>query len=324
MQAFYKLVYPQRSALFVDRFEWRYRVGYDPKVEPVMAVLPDDRVVGQAAMIPVRMHVDGAVRPASWFIDFIVAPEMQRKGIGQVLTKGLMELCDIWLGQPNDQSIGVLEKYGWKQQLGCYRFAYPINLVNVLRYRGLDPRVAACATVVQPFYRLLTRTIALRRPAALEVQPLRTVQSELTAIVKDDGQFSLVRDRDWLHWRLVDSPVASEYFHATVDDAHLILRVFASGGLRRAHILYLSDYASEAAVRALVARLIGWAFDHAIDLVWTVCSHPMLVGLLEGMFPSKLPVRFAYHAVGETGRSFEQRTLSLHAMDSDADIVYGG
>lgn len=322
VQAFYRQVYPQRRAAFVDRFEWRYRVGGGSPITPVMAILPDGRIAGQAAGIPVQLRVAGTVRAATWFIDFIVSPDLQRQGIGQVLTRAWMDRCDTQLGQPNDRSIGVLEKYGWRQQVGCYRFALPINLATVLRYRGMDPRVATAAGLAQPIYRALLRARARRR-RPLEVRPLSHV-GDLTAIVADPGPFGLVRDRGWLHWRFVDSPVASEYVHAADGDAHLILRVFADGGLRRAHVLYASEHASQDAIHNLLARLVLWALEHEIDLLWAVCSHPALVRQFGRLFPAKLPVRVSYHATGETGRSLEQHVLSLHAMDSDADIVYGG
>lgn len=323
VQAFYREVFPRRGEMFFERFEWRYRLGFDAQIQPVMAVAADGDIVGQAAMIPIRMHVDGAVHPASWFIDFIVRPGLQRQGTGQVLTKALMALCDTHLGQPNERSIGVLLKRGWQQQFGGYRFACPVNLPRVLRYRGLDRRLAACAAPIQPVYRLLKRTIPLRRAARIDVRPLSSVQDALPEIVRDDPAFSLVHDRSWLTWRLIDSPVAGEYFHANTDDAHLIVRFVDSGGLRRAHILYVSDHAREASVTRLVGGLLAWSFDHDIDMVWAACSHPMLVRVFGSLFPSKLPQGFVYHSVGAARPLLEQRVLSIHAMDSDADIVYG-
>ena len=323
MQAFYRQVFPRRSDVFFEGYEWRYRLGFDPLIQPVIAVAADGSIVGQAAMIPIRMYVDGVVHPASWFIDFMVMPGLQRHGVGQVLTSALMALCDTHLGQPNERSIGVLLKRGWQQQFGGYRFAYPIDVSAVMRYRGTDRRLVACASAVQPAYRLWKRAVAFRGAAPLDPQPLRAVAAELTEIVRDDIAFSLVHDHSWLTWRLLDSPFASQHFHASEDDAHVILRVVDSGGLRRAHILYLSDYASEASVRTLMRRLLSWSFESRIDLLWAVCSHPMLVRVLGQVFPSQLPQGFTYHAVGDARRPLEQRVLSMHAMDSDADIVYG-
>lgn len=319
---FLRAAFPLRSPQYFTHLDWHYRLGYDPASEPIVAVLPEGRVVGLAAAIPGRLRLDGAEHRANWYVDFAIAADLQRRGIGQALTQAWVTRCDTWLGQPNERSIGLLLKQGWRQSYGGYRFAMPLRPAALLRTRGANRALVGAVSALQPAYAAMRR-LATRGVRPLELRPIAAVAADLSAIVTDAGPFGLVHDHAWLQWRLVQSPVAHQHFHAHDGAAHLVLRVLESGGLRRAHILYVSDAAPEADVLRGLRRLVAWALANEIDVLWTVCSHPMLVKVLGSVFPSRLDVPFVHDARGAIKQALLERVLPVQAMDTDADIIYG-
>lgn len=321
--AFLRGAFAQRSPAYFNHLDWHYRLGYDPASEPVVALLPDGRVVGLAAAIPGRLRLDGEEHRANWYVDFAIASDLQRRGIGQALTQAWVARCDTWLGQPNERSIGLLLKQGWRPSFGGYRFALPLRPAAILRTRGLSRAIVGAASTFQPVYAAVKRLTTTRGVRPLELQPIASVAADLSAIVADSGPFGLVHDQAWLHWRFVESPAAHQHFHAQDGAAHVIVRVFDSAGLRRAHILYVSDAAADTEVRRTLRRLVAWSLDHGIDLMWTVCSHPRLVRILGEFFPSRLEVPFVHDARGPIQRALLERVLPVQAMDTDADIIYG-
>lgn len=321
--AFLHEAFPQRSPEYFGHLDWHYRLGYDDASEPLVAVLPDGRVVGLAAAIPGRLRLDGEEHRASWYVDFATAGDLQRRGIGQMLTRALNDRCDAWLGQPNERSIGLLRKQGWRQSYGGYRFALPLQLAAIARTRGHGRGLVAAASLLQPLYGTLNRLTTTRGIRPLDLHPIASVAADLSDIVTDSGPFGLVHDRAWLTWRLVENPTAHQHFHAQHGAAQVIVRVFTSGGLRRAHVLYVTDDAPDSDLRRLLRRLVSSALERDIDLIWAVCSHPSLVRVFGSVFPSRVAVPFLHDARGAVGAALSERILPVQAMDSDADIIYG-
>ena len=70
-------------------------------------------------------------------------------------------------------------------------------------------------------------------------------------------------------------------------------------------------------------RLISWAFEKRIDMVWAICSSPKLIGIFEKKLPFKIPIPFAYHCDHPSTTSlFQGHVVPIQAIDSDFDLIY--
>ena len=108
---FYKKVFKSRYKTLTNHWKWWYRsnyLGYEPII-----LIADNKVVGQAGLISVKIQIEKEILPAIWFIDFAVLPEYQGLGLGKILTKEWMNICPNQITFCNDHSLSIFKKFGW-------------------------------------------------------------------------------------------------------------------------------------------------------------------------------------------------------------------
>ena len=127
---FYKNTYHKRYKSLTSNWRWWYRAGYS-KFEPLILSV-DDKVIGQAGLIPIDLNILGNKVQAIYFVDFAILPKYQRKGFGQILTKEWMKICPNQITFCNNQSLKVFKKLGWKNDLSTKRLLRPINTLKFL------------------------------------------------------------------------------------------------------------------------------------------------------------------------------------------------
>ncbi len=72
---FYKKIYYRRHISLATNWRWWYRVGYN-KFEPLILSI-DNKVIGQAGLLPSDLNILGKKVSAIWFVDFAILPEFQ-------------------------------------------------------------------------------------------------------------------------------------------------------------------------------------------------------------------------------------------------------
>ena len=85
LSEFYKQVFKSRYKTLTSNWKWWYRsnyLGYEPIV-----LVTDNKVVGHAGLIPVKIKIGKKILSAIWFVDFAVLPKYQSLGFGKILTK---------------------------------------------------------------------------------------------------------------------------------------------------------------------------------------------------------------------------------------------
>lgn len=103
-----------------DRAFWNWHFAGNPLTDenkmPIWVAKSGDEIAGQLAAIPVEINVGGEQRRAMWILDFIVAPEFRRQGLGKRLVKAAESFCPLMLGVNTyeQHSPGLLKKLGWK------------------------------------------------------------------------------------------------------------------------------------------------------------------------------------------------------------------
>ena len=109
---FYKKTYHKRHKTLTSNWRWWYRIGYSEFESLILSI--DNKIIGQAGLLPIDLNILGNKVPAIWFVDFAILPEFQGKGFGQILTKEWMKICPNQITFCNNQSLRVFKKFGWK------------------------------------------------------------------------------------------------------------------------------------------------------------------------------------------------------------------
>ena len=134
LRQFYEAAFPERAAFLSEHWEWLYRVGRFPGIEPLVAV-ENERVIGHAGAIPVMVSRLGVVAPAIWFVDFKILPEFQGKGHGKALTEAWMAMCPDRITFCNERSMAVFRTLGWHENSNACVRSVPFELGGPLRTR---------------------------------------------------------------------------------------------------------------------------------------------------------------------------------------------
>ena len=88
---FYKKIYHKRYKSLAYNWRWWYRIGYN-QFEPLI-ISVDNKIIGQAGLLPVDLNILENKVPAIWFVDFAILSKFQGKGFGKILVKEWMKIC---------------------------------------------------------------------------------------------------------------------------------------------------------------------------------------------------------------------------------------
>ncbi|MBI5243310.1 MAG: GNAT family N-acetyltransferase [Elusimicrobia bacterium] len=309
--AFYARMFPERADLLSKHWRWWYRVGFLPGVEPIVAV-DKGAVVGQAGLLPVMLDCRGEAKPAIWFVDFAVLPELQGQGLGQRLTNAWMQLCPNRVTYCNEQSIRVFKKYGWKEKFDTVCRTLPIHIGKT-----------AAALLSLP-YRAMLRAWFASAPQ-LSPEPLPEDIGRLRGILQagPDAAVSVVRDEAWIRWRLLENPFKDSFRLFSLKDSYAIVRGFVYQGQKRVHVLYMDRAAEPDARGQLLRGILRWAVRQGADMAWTATNERPLLEAAALVLPRSRPVRFASHSEDAVTRSaLLDEHLPLQAIDSDNDLMF--
>lgn len=319
LRKFYEAAFPERAAFLSEHWEWLYRVGRFPGVEPLVLV-ENERVVGHAGAIPVMVSRLGVVAPAIWFVDFKILPEFQGKGLGKTLTAAWMEMCPDRITFCNERSMAVFRSLGWSERSDASARSQPFELAGPLRARyGLLG--AAAGAVLAPAARLYLRARAYGAPE-LKVEPLLNSAGGLAERLDDpSAPTRLVRDSDWMRWRLLENPRMSEHRLASSGGVNAVFRLFKSLGRTRAHLLHVGP--GPAAARAgLVKAFSRWALDQGVDDAWLATSDEALLSAAAPVLTRLHPLRFAWHSADAAVTAALAGALPTQGIDSDHDLMF--
>ena len=90
LSEFYKKTYQKRHNSLTNNWRWWYRVGYN-EFEPLILSI-DNKVIGQAGLLPIDLNILEKKIPAIWFVDFAILTEFQGKGFGQIFIHSLVKI----------------------------------------------------------------------------------------------------------------------------------------------------------------------------------------------------------------------------------------
>ena len=312
---FYKKIYHKRYKSLTSNWRWWYRVGYND-FEPLILSI-DDKIIGQAGLLPADLNILGNKVKAIWFIDFAILPEFQGKGFGKILTKEWMKICPNQITFCNNLSLKIFKKFGWKNNLSVKRMVKPINplkfipiikkfelnfINNTLRHfikKKYNQNFSINPYQIDNNFKIINDTFKIKK------------------IAKNDGSAEIIRDEEWLQWRLLECPYKKDIYFFEYKNNFAIVHIFVTENIKRLNILY--TYCTDSPqINELIMSIANWSINNNIDLLWMVNSDKDL----KKTFPRLLnkSINFAsWSSDNKISKILQNGLFDSQGIDSDVD-----
>jgi GNAT superfamily N-acetyltransferase len=209
VDALYRRVFgPDAAAASRLRWDWQYRRNpNNPEGGPLLWVAREGpTIIGHYATMPVRLSLGGKELNAAWGTDAMVAPERQRRGVGE-------ELFRVW-----DRSVGVALGLGLSEPSS--------RLLTKLHFPDVTPIPALVKPLTRRAVRLpkwpmavnrfvsavtlpIVRVAARVRPLRADIEPIRRFDATFTDLwerLTDRFELAVRRDATYLNWKFIEPP----------------------------------------------------------------------------------------------------------------------
>ena len=315
LSEFYKKTYYKRYKSLTSNWRWWYRVGYN-ELEPLILSV-DNKVIGQAAYLPINLNILGNIVPAIWFVDYVVLPEFKGKGLGKILSKEWMKICPNQMAICSDDSLRVLKKLGWKDNYTTKRLARPISTLKflpILKNLKLNFVNRTLRYFIKKKY---SRNISINPYKISDNFKIIDDSFKLRKIVKNNEFAEIIRDEKWLHWRLIECPYKKDIYFFEYKNNFTIVHIFLIENIKKLNILYTYS-ADKLQENELFVQIINWSINNNIDLVWAVSRNTDFENIFPKIFNK--PLQFASWSSDEKIFKTLQNGLSnLQGIDTDND-----
>ena len=190
------------------RWEWQYgRNPNNPGREPEIWIAREGKaIVGQYATMPVRLAVKGREVRGSWGMDVMVAPERQRRGLGEVLFRTWDRNVGASLGLGlSDASYRLFQKLNWPDVGPVPCLVKPMSRRAFRHPRWPVPINRLISALTWPIVLIVSRT----RPLRAEVRIIQRFDDSFTQLwEKLAPRFDLAvrRDAAYLNWKFSTAP----------------------------------------------------------------------------------------------------------------------
>ena len=315
LSEFYKKIYQKRHNSLSNNWRWWYRVGHN-EFEPIV-ILVDNKIIGHAGLLPIDLNILGKKIPAIWFVDFVIIPEFQGKGFGQILTKEWMKICPNQITFCNNQSLKIFKKFGWKNNLSTKRFLRPINffkITPVTKKIKLDFADSVLRYFIKKKY---NKNISIN-PYPIESNFKSLNEAFKLKKYQENTEFAqIIRDEQWLYWRLMECPYKKDIFFFEYKNNFSIVHVYSVKNIKRLNILY-TFHTESLHENALVMMIVKWAINNNIDLMWAINKGKEF----DNIFPKIFNKSIRYAAWSSDEKIFEtiqKGLLDFQGIDSDKE-----
>ena len=311
---FYKKTNYQRYKSLTSNWRWWYRVGYT-EFEPLIVSI-DNKVIGQAAYLPTDLSILGNKVPAIWFVDYAILPEFRNKGLGKIMYKEWAKICPNQMAICSDDSLRVLKKFGWKDNSATKRLARPINALNflpIVKNMKLNFANRALRYLMKKKY---NRNISINPYKINDNFKIINESFKLKKNLKNNGFATIIRDEEWLYWRLMECPYKKDIFFFEYKNNFAIVHIFYKY-VKRLNILY-TYFTDKLQENELYVQIMNWAINNNIDMVWAINRNTELKNIFPTMFNK--PLKFASWSLDEKILKILQNgLLDLQGIDTDTD-----
>ncbi|MEZ5318016.1 MAG: GNAT family N-acetyltransferase [Vicinamibacterales bacterium] len=311
------------------RWDWQYRLNpHAPTDGPLIWLAREGTtVIGQYATMPVRLHVAGREIDAAWGMDVMVAPERQRRGLGDELFRTWDRNVGASLGLGlSDSSYRLFQKLHWPDPGPVPCLVKPLSR-RALRQPGWPLAVNRLVSYVTlPWVRLVSRM----KPLQGEIRMVRQFDEGFTRLwehVADKFAFAVRRDAAYLNWKFIQTPHVRYHIAALDRDGspagYVVYRHVQEP---RGRVTLLVDFLADPDDHAAVLTLFRWVDREArredSDKIRTFALHEGFRRLLRksGYYAVKSTMEFVAKVNAlEVPPNFYTDTARWHVTLGDSD-----
>jgi len=312
---FYKKAFYHRHKILSKHWKWIYRnkyLGFE-----TLVLIKDQKVVGQAGLIPTKIQINKEILPATWFVDFAVLPEYQRKGYGTALTEEWMKISPNQITFCNNKSLKIFRSLGWSSNNKSKSIVKPLDPINFIYFfRNFKNNYFS------RFYKKILRkklnNIGLIKPYSIK----NNYKDLFESFKKRKNNFlnTVLRDEDWLNWRIMECPFRKNIHFFEYKGSFAIVHISINKKIKRLNILYCYNlYDLNGLNEEILIKLIyKWALDNSVDLIWANSNIKDMIKKYENIFTNRFTknLNFASWSLNKKAHS---ELSDLQAVDSDND-----
>jgi GNAT superfamily N-acetyltransferase len=188
------------------RWDWQYLRNPNAHSPQIWIARDEGRIVGQYATMPVRLWISGQEIEASWGMDVMVAPERQKKGLGEILFRTWDRHTGASLGLGlSTGSHQLFRKLQWPDVGPVPCLVKPISPRAFVRTSWPSAANGLVAIAARPLVAMLRS----RRVPNDDVQPVRDFDPRFTNLwerVAPKFSFAVRRDAQYLQWKYIALP----------------------------------------------------------------------------------------------------------------------
>ena len=133
----------------------------------------------------------------------------------------------------------------------------------------------------------------------------------------------VVRDDEWLNWRLIECPFGKNIHFFEYKENFAIVHVFISENIKRLHILY-AYYLNRSEEEILFRSIFKWSLNNSVDLIWANSNNSEIIRKFEKILPNRFTKSMHFASKSSNKIVHEKLKLGLsnsQGIDSDNDIV---
>jgi GNAT superfamily N-acetyltransferase len=311
------------------RWEWQYRRNpNNPGGEPEIWIAREGpAIVGQYATMPVQLTIQGRETRGSWGMDVMVAPERQRRGLGEVLFRVWDRNVGAALGLGlSDASYRLFQKLRWPD-VG----PVPCLIKPLSRRAFRHPRWPVALNRLVSFLTWpLVAIIARARPLSAEVRVIQRFDDSFTTLwetLAPKFDFAVRRDAAYLNWKYATAPHVRYCMAALIRDGNTTgYAVYRHVHEPRGRVTILVDFLVDPDDEPGVATLLRWIDREArqadADKIRTFAMHGTFRRILRksGFFVVKSTMEFVAKVNDpDVGPRFYEDTDRWHVTLGDSD-----
>jgi len=174
---------------------------------PFLVVREGPSLIAAAELIPVRVAIRGLDAEGAWTNDPVVAPERQRRGLGESLLRAWDRQSGVALGAGLSEGTRYLlrERLRWPKAVTLPCLVKPLSRRALQRPTWPVAVNRFVSAVTLPFVRIVARA----RPLREEVEVVRRFEPDVDRLwerVASRLDLAIRRDAAYLNWKFVEPP----------------------------------------------------------------------------------------------------------------------
>jgi len=334
LDAMYVAIFGQKAA---DESQARARWQYDenpncpPEGPEIWVARENGRVLGQYASMPVRLKVLDRTLSGSWGMDVMVAPDLQRKGIGSRLFLYWDQQVEASLGLGlSVQSYTLFKKLNWEDvgPVPCYSAVVDAKALLTRRLGALGAWLAPFVRIAKGLVLPKRRTLGARD---VSVTPLGTrfgdEYDRLWSLVAPHYDFITERSARYLNWKFRQVPYVSyEVFESRREGeltGYVVLRATERNGAKLGLIVdLLAAPEDKGSLGKLLDQAFAWARDQGVARLQTFTFDRRIASRLKnkGFYRIESPMQFCVRIHSDhIDEPFFRDTSQWHVNFGDSD-----